>query len=373
MLKVGFVGWRGMVGSVLMERMLAENDFKNIIPVFFTTSQVGQDGPDVGTGSAPLEDALNLQKLSEMDVILSCQGGSYTTKVHNELRKTWNGYWIDAASTLRMSDDAIIVLDPVNRGVIDKGLTAGVKNFIGGNCTVSLMMLALGGLLENDLIEWISSMTYQAASGAGAKNMRELITQMGELEAEVKPLLDNPSAAILDIDKKVTAKLGDGTLSMDNWGVPLAGSLIPWIDVPVDGGQTKEEWKGIAETNKILGNTKSTRIPIDGLCVRVGAMRCHSQALTIKLKKEMSVEEIEKILQDHNKWVKVIPNEREITSQELTPVKVSGTLNVPIGRIHKMNIGPEYITAFTVGDQLLWGAAEPVRRMLNIVREHLEK
>lgn len=373
MLKVGFVGWRGMVGSVLMERMLAEDDFKDIIPVFFTTSQIGQAGPDTGKGAVALEDALNLHKLSEMDIILSCQGGSYTSEVYEELRKIWGGYWIDAASTLRMKDDSIIVLDPVNRHVIDKGLTAGIKNFIGGNCTVSLMMLALGGLLENDLVEWISSMTYQAASGSGAKNMRELITQMGELETEVKPLLEDPSTAILDIDKKITAKLADGTMSMENWGVPLAASLIPWIDVPVDGGQTKEEWKGAAETNKILGNISSNRIPIDGLCVRVGAMRCHSQALTIKLKKEMSVEEIEKILEAHNKWVRVIPNEREITSQELTPVKVSGTLNVPIGRIHKMNIGPEYITAFTVGDQLLWGAAEPVRRMLNIVKEYLEQ
>lgn len=373
MLKVGFVGWRGMVGSVLMERMIAESDFDNIIPVFFTTSQVGQDGPDIGKGVSPLENALDLQKLSQMDVILSCQGGSYTTKVYNDLRKIWDGYWIDAASTLRMSEDSIIVLDPVNRGVIDKGLASGIKNFIGGNCTVSLMMLALGGLLENDLVEWISSMTYQAASGSGAKNMRELITQMGELANEVQPLLSDPSTAILDIDRKITAKLGDGTMSMAHWGVPLAASLIPWIDVAVDGGQTKEEWKGVAETNKILGNNQENSIPIDGLCVRVGAMRCHSQALTIKLKKEMSVEKIEKILQDHNEWVKVIPNERDITSQELTPVKVSGTLNVPIGRIHKMNIGPEYITAFTVGDQLLWGAAEPVRRMLNIVKNHLQK
>lgn len=372
MLKVGFVGWRGMVGSVLMERMLSEDDFKNINPVFFTTSQVGQDGPNIG-GISPLEDALDLHKLAEMDVILSCQGGGYTTKIYEDLRKIWDGYWIDAASTLRMKDDAIIVLDPVNRGVIEKGLDQGIKNFIGGNCTVSLMMLAIGGLLENDLIEWVSSMTYQAASGAGAKNMRELLTQMGELQNEVKTLLDDPSTAILDIDKKITAKLGDGTLSMDNWGVPLAGSLIPWIDVAVDAGQTKEEWKGVAETNKILGNSLSNRIPIDGLCVRVGSMRCHSQALTIKLKKEMSIEEIETILQNHNEWVKVIPNEREITSQELTPVKVSGTLNVPIGRIRKMNFGPEYITAFTVGDQLLWGAAEPVRRMLKIVIGYLAK
>lgn len=371
MLKVGFVGWRGMVGSVLMERMIAENDFEDIESFFFTTSQTGQDGPNVGKGVAPLEDALDIEKLSQMDVILSCQGGSYTTKVYEQLRNNWDGYWIDAASTLRMKDDAIIVLDPVNRNVIDKGLADGVKNYIGGNCTVSLMMIALGGLLENDLVEWISSMTYQAASGSGAKNMRELISQMGELEAEVKPLLEDPAAAILDIDKLITSKLNDGTMSMDNWGVPLAASLIPWIDVPVEGGQSKEEWKGIAETNKILGKTPESIVPIDGLCVRVGAMRCHSQALTIKLKKEMSIEDVEKILEEHNEWVKVVPNEREITSKELTPVKVSGTLTVPIGRIHKMNIGPQYITAFTVGDQLLWGAAEPVRRMLNIVKEHL--
>ena len=371
MLKVGFVGWRGMVGSVLMERMIAENDFKDITPFFFTTSQTGQNGPDVGKDKAALEDAFNIEKLGEMDVILSCQGGSYTTKIYEQLRKNWDGYWIDAASTLRMKDDSIIVLDPVNRNVIDKGLAEGVKNYIGGNCTVSLMMIALGGLLENDLVEWISSMTYQAASGSGAKNMRELISQMGELESKVKTLLDDPSSAILDIDKKITSKLNDGTMSMDNWGVPLAASLIPWIDVPVDGGQSKEEWKGIAETNKILGKSSDNTIPIDGLCVRIGAMRCHSQALTIKLKKELSVEEIEKLLEDHNEWVKVVPNEREITSQELTPVKVSGTLTVPIGRIHKMNIGPEYITAFTVGDQLLWGAAEPVRRMLTIVKEYL--
>lgn len=373
MLKVGFVGWRGMVGSVLMERMLAEEDFRSITPFFFTTSQVGQDGPDVGFGSKPLEDANDIDKLAKMDIILSCQGGSYTKGVYNTLRSKWDGYWIDAASTLRMEEDSIIVLDPVNRNVIDDGLARGIKNFIGGNCTVSLMMMAIGGLLEKGLVEWISSMTYQAASGAGAKNMRELITQMGEIETEVKTLLGDPSTAILDIDKKVTAKLNDNSLTVDNWGVPLAASLIPWIDVPVEGGQSKEEWKGVAETNKILGNDPNEIIPIDGLCVRVGAMRCHSQALTIKLKKDVSVEEIEKIIAEHNEWVKVIPNEREITSKELTPVKVSGTLTVPIGRIHKMNIGPEYLAAFTVGDQLLWGAAEPVRRMLKILTGFLEK
>lgn len=372
MLKVGFIGWRGMVGSVLMDRMLTENDFQGFEPVFFTTSQIGQPGPDVGAGSTTLEDAMNINRLAEMDIILSCQGGGYTTKVYQSLRARWNGFWIDAASTLRMQDDAIIVLDPVNRSVIDAGLKKGIKNYIGGNCTVSLMMMALGGLFENDLVEWISSMTYQAASGAGAKNMRELISQMGQLNTEVAHLLADPSSAILDIDKKITAKLNDGSLSMDNWGVPLAASLIPWIDVPVAGGQSKEEWKGIAETNKILGNSVDRIIPIDGLCVRIGAMRCHSQALTIKLKRDISVEEIEKIIADHNEWVRVIPNDRQISSRELTPVKVSGTLTVPIGRIHKMNIGPEYLTAFTVGDQLLWGAAEPVRRVLKIICSHLK-
>jgi aspartate-semialdehyde dehydrogenase len=372
MLKVGFVGWRGMVGSVLMERMQAENDFTGFESVFFTTSQAGQSGPDVGNGSKLLEDARDINRLAEMDIILSCQGGDYTSKVYEPLRQKWDGYWIDAASTLRMKNDAIIVLDPVNRSVIDKGLQQGIKNYIGGNCTVSLMLMALGGLFENDLVEWISSMTYQAASGAGAKNMRELISQMGELETEVKELLTDPSSAILDIDKRITEKLNDGSLSMDNWGVPLAASLIPWIDVPVDGGQSKEEWKGIAETNKILGKSAAQRTPIDGLCVRIGAMRCHSQAFTIKLKKDLSVEAIEKIIASHNEWVRVIPNDRQSSSKELTPVKVSGTLTVPVGRIHKMNIGPEYLTAFTVGDQLLWGAAEPVRRMLNIVLKYLQ-
>jgi aspartate-semialdehyde dehydrogenase len=372
MLKVGFIGWRGMVGSVLMERMLMENDFQGFEPVFFTTSQVGQAGPDLGSGSKPLEDAMNLNRLAEMDIILSCQGGGYTSKVYEPLRNKWNGFWIDAASTLRMQNDAIIVLDPVNRSVIDSGLEKGIKNYIGGNCTVSLMLMALGGLFENDLVEWISSMTYQAASGAGAKNMRELIRQMGELNAGVIDLLANPSSTILDIDKKITAKLNDGSLSMENWGVPLAASLIPWIDVPVAGGQSKEEWKGIAETNKILGKNADQRIPIDGLCVRIGAMRCHSQAFTIKLKRDIDVEEIERIIGNHNEWVTVIPNDRQRTSQELTPVKVSGTLSVPVGRIHKMNIGPKYLTAFTVGDQLLWGAAEPVRRVFNIIFNHIK-
>ena len=372
MLKVGFVGWRGMVGSVLMERMREESDFNGYEPVFFTTSQVGENGPDVGAGSKPLLDAKDLTKLAEMDIILSCQGGDYTTAVYKDLRAKWDGYWIDAASTLRMEKDSIIVLDPVNQSVIDEGLKNGVKNYIGGNCTVSLMLMALGGLFEKDLIEWVSSMTYQAASGAGAKNMRELISQMGDIESEVKDLLADPRSAILDIDRKVTAKLNDGTLPVDNWGVPLAASLIPWIDKPMENGQTKEEWKGIAETNKILGR-EDNQLPIDGQCVRIGSMRCHSQAFTIKLKKSISVKEAEEILASHNEWVKVIPNEKDVTVNELTPAKTSGTLTIPIGRIRKMNIGDEYLTAFSVGDQLLWGAAEPVRRMLKIVLKHIEK
>ncbi len=371
MRKVGFIGWRGMVGSVLLERMIEENDFQSFEPVFFTTSQAGQDGPDVGAGVKPLEDAMRIERLTEMDAIISCQGGGYTDAVYPKLREQWDGYWIDAASTLRMKDDAIIVLDPVNRSVIDKALAEGIKNYIGGNCTVSLMLMALGGLFDKGLIEWLSSMTYQAASGAGANNMRELIAQMGELEADVADLLGNPATAILNIDKQVTEKLAGSTLSMDHWGVPLAGSLIPWIDAAVEGGQSKEEWKGIAETNKILGKSEDQIIPIDGLCVRIGTMRCHSQAFTIKLVRDISVDEIEAIIAAHNPWVKVIPNERQISMMELTPVKVSGTLAIPVGRIHKMNIGPQYLTAFTVGDQLLWGAAEPLRRMLKIVLSHI--
>ncbi len=372
MRKVGFVGWRGMVGSVLMERMLAENDFQDCEPYFFTTSQTGQAGPDVGSGTKPLQDAKNLDLLAEMDVILSCQGSGYTNAVYGDLRSRWNGYWIDAASALRMQDDSIIVLDPVNRKVIDEGLQKGIKNYIGGNCTVSLMMMALGGLFENDLVEWISTMTYQAASGAGAKNMRELLTQMGELEAEVQSLLADPGSAILDIDTRVTEKLNDGSLTLDNWPVPLAASLIPWIDSPMENGQTREEWKGISETNKILGKSGDSIIPIDGQCVRIGSMRCHSQAFTIKLKRDIEIGEVEQILGGHNEWVNVVPNQREITEDQLTPVKISGTLTIPVGRIRKMNFGSRYLTAFTVGDQLLWGAAEPVRRMLKIVLKHLD-
>ena len=364
MFKVGFVGWRGMVGSVLMERMQAENDFQGFEPVFFTTSQSGKPGPDVGMGAKPLEDAMNIDKLAEMDIIVSCQGGDYTTAVYEPLRARWNGYWIDAASTLRMQDDAIIVLDPVNRHVIDAGLAKGIKNYIGGNCTVSLMLMALGGLFEKGLVEWITSMTYQAASGAGAKNMRELLVQMGELEDSVKAELADPASSILDIERKVTAQMRSADFPTDNFGAPLAGSLIPWIDKLLpETGQTKEEWKGYAETNKILG-LSANPIPVDGLCVRIGALRCHSQAFTIKMKKDLPLAEIEQILASHNEWVKVIPNDRETTLRELTPAKVTGTLSVPVGRLRKLAMGPEYLAAFTVGDQLLWGAAEPVRRIL---------
>jgi len=367
MKKVGLVGWRGMVGSVLMQRMREENDFALIEPVFFSTSQVGLDGPDVGKQVAKLQDAFDIDSLKEMDVIITCQGGDYTDDVYPKLRESgWQGYWIDAASSLRMADDSIIVLDPVNKKVIQQGLEQGIKTYVGGNCTVSLLLMAIGGLFEKELVEWVSPMTYQAASGAGARNMRELISQMGSIHDEVKPLLDDPASAILEIDKQVADKIRSESFPTDQFGVPLAGSLIPWIDKPMASGQSKEEWKAQVEANKILGTT-ATPTPIDGLCVRIGAMRCHSQALTIKLKQDLPVEEIEKILAEHNDWVKVIPNERELTMQELSPAKVTGTLSVPVGRIRKLAMGPEYISAFTVGDQLLWGAAEPLRRMLRIL------
>jgi aspartate-semialdehyde dehydrogenase len=361
-----------MVGSVLLNRMAEEGDFRGFEPHFFTTSQIGEPGPDVGQGASPLKDAADIDLLAGMDAIVSCQGSGYTGKVFSELRSSWNGYWIDAASKLRMQDDAIIVLDPVNRSVIDQGLASGIKNYIGGNCTVSLMMMALGGLFERDLIEWITSMTYQAASGAGAKNMRELIAQMGALEEEVTSLLVDPSSAILEIDRRITAKMRDGSLPMDNWGVPLAASLIPWIDIPVENGQSKEEWKGVSETNKILGRSGADRIPVDGLCVRIGTMRCHSQAFTIKLRDDLPIDEIEQIIDGHNEWVQVIANDRQSSSEELTPTKVTGTLDIAVGRIRKLNMGPGYLTAFTVGDQLLWGAAEPLRRIVRIILDYLD-
>jgi len=367
-MRVGFVGWRGMVGSVLMGRMLEENDFAGLEPVFFTTSNVGGAAPDVGVEAPALKDAYSIEDLSTMDAIVSCQGGDYTGEVFKKLRDSgWQGYWIDAASSLRMADDALIVLDPVNDGVIRDGLAKGIKNYIGGNCTVSLMLMGLGGLFNEGLVEWTSAMTYQAASGAGAQNMRELITQMGEIHDSVATELADPASAILDIDRKVVSVMREG-MTTDKFGAPLAGSLLPYIDKQLENFQSKEEWKGQAETNKILGRS-SNPIPIDGICVRIGAMRCHSQALTIKLTKDVPLADIEEILKNANQWAKVIPNDRDVTLQELTPTKVTGTLSVPVGRLRKMSMGPQYLSAFTVGDQLLWGAAEPLRRMLKILRE----
>jgi aspartate-semialdehyde dehydrogenase len=367
--KVGIVGWRGMVGSVLIDRMRSENAFNGLEPVFFTTSNVGGKGPSVGKDVPALKDAKNIDELMKTDAILSCQGGDYTNEVYPKLREAgWKGYWIDAASALRMTSDSIIILDPVNMNVIKNAMSKGVRNYIGGNCTVSLMLMALGGLYERGLVEWMSAMTYQAASGAGANNMRELLKQMGSVHGTVKPLLDDPAGAILDIDRKVSDHIRSDAYPKEFFGVPLAGSVIPWIDKQLENGQSKEEWKGQAETNKILGR-EGNPIPIDGTCVRVGAMRCHSQALTIKLTKNIPLAEITDMLAKHNTWVKVVPNDREITIRELTPAAITGTLTVPIGRLRKMNMGPAFLNAFTCGDQLLWGAAEPLRRMLRIVVE----
>ncbi len=367
---VGFVGWRGMVGSVLMQRMRDEGDFAFINPVFFSTSNAGGKAPAWADGAGPLQDAHDIEALKKLPIIVTAQGGDYTTEVHGKLRSAgWDGVWIDAASTLRMKDDAIIVLDPVNRNVIDSAINKGVKNFIGGNCTVSCMLMGLAGLFKHDLIDWMTSMTYQAASGGGAQHMRELLTQFGLLNEAVRPLLDDPASAILEIDRQVLAKQQDASLPKDMFGVPLGGSLIPWIDKDLGNGQSREEWKAEAETNKILGRGEgfgSSPIPIDGLCVRIGAMRCHSQALTIKLKKDVSIDEITDMLREGTEWAKVIPNTREETMQDLTPVATTGTLDIPVGRLRKMSMGPEYLSAFTVGDQLLWGAAEPLRRMLRI-------
>ncbi|MCW8986775.1 MAG: aspartate-semialdehyde dehydrogenase [Gammaproteobacteria bacterium] len=369
MKRVGFVGWRGMVGSVLMQRMREENDFNDIEPVFFTTSQAGEAGPAVGKDVPTLKDANSVAELGTMDVIVTCQGGDYTKAIYPELRKSgWNGYWIDAASSLRMEDDSIIVLDPVNSHVIKDGLANGVKTFVGGNCTVSLMLMAIGGLFKKDLVEWITPMTYQAASGAGAKNMRELISQMGAISNNVKALNDDPATAILDIDKNVTDFIRSDAYPTNQWPAPLAASLIPWIDVPLASGQSKEEWKAQVETNKILGRSNNP-VPIDGLCVRIGAMRCHSQALTIKMKQNVPLDEISDMLASHNDWVKVVANEPQVTIKELTPAAVTGTLTVPVGRMRKLSMGDDYLSAFTVGDQLLWGAAEPLRRMLRILLE----
>lgn len=368
MQKVGFIGWRGMVGSVLMDRMIEEKDFSYCEPIFFTTSQKGQKGPDIGKEIPLLKDAYDLQELSKMDIIITCQGGDYTKKIFSNLRQGgWEGYWIDAASTLRMDDQSIICLDPINLSQIEKGLKNGVKNYIGGNCTVSLLLMAIGGLFKSDLVEWVSTMTYQAASGAGAKNMRELISQMAAISDSTISLVNDPSSSTLDIDRKVTQALQSDSFPKELFQAPLAGSLLPWIDTPMENGQTREEWKGYVEANKILES--DPKIPVDGICVRISSMRCHSQALTIKLKKDISIEEIEGIIQSSNDWVKTIPNNKNETISELSPAKVGGTLAIPVGRIRKMNLGPKYVTAFTVGDQLLWGAAEPLRRIFKIILE----
>jgi aspartate-semialdehyde dehydrogenase len=381
---VGLVGWRGMVGSVLMDRMQSEGDFEHIEPVFFSTSNAGGNAPAQAKNETTLKDAFDIAALRKCDIIISAQGGDYTTEVYPKLRAAgWTGHWIDAASTLRMKDDAIIVLDPVNLTVIQKALTQGGKNWIGGNCTVSCMLMGVGALYKAGLVEWMTSMTYQAASGGGAQHMRELLTQFGTLSAEVKTLLDDPKSAILEIDRLVLAKQQAlSAAETANFGVPLGGSLIPWIDKDLGIGKqsdepgwgtSREEWKGGAETNKILGQGPAfgtTETPVDGLCVRVGAMRCHSQALTFKLKKNVPSADIEALLAADNPWVKVIPNTREATLQGLTPVAVTGTLGIPVGRIRKLAMGPEYVGAFTIGDQLLWGAAEPLRRMLRILLAH---
>ena len=367
---VGFVGWRGMVGSVLMQRMREENDFAGIEPVFFSTSNAGGRAPDWAGGSV-LQDAHDIEALKKLPVIVTTQGGDYTSAVHSKLRSSgWNGYWIDAASTLRMSPDAVIVLDPVNRSVIDQAMAHGTKDYVGGNCTVSCMLMGLAGLFHAGLIEWMTSMTYQAASGGGAQHMRELLNQFGLINDCVSDQLEDPASAILSIDKGVLDLQRSGQLPVDHFGVPLAGNLIPWIDKDMGNGVSREEWKAGAETNKILGRGEGfdqPAIPIDGLCVRIGAMRCHSQALTIKLTRDVGLDEIVDLLGNGTPWAKVIPNSKDETLTDLSPVAVTGTLDIPVGRLRKMTMGPQYLSAFTVGDQLLWGAAEPLRRMLNIV------
>jgi aspartate-semialdehyde dehydrogenase len=370
MLRIGFIGWRGMVGSVLMGRMIEEGDFGGFEPVFFTTSNIGGQGPDVGIDIQPLQDAFDTSLLSQLDIILTCQGSSHTKKVYSELKKQgWTGYWIDSSSALRMDDDSIIVLDPVNRPVIEEGLSSGIKAYIGGNCTVSLMLMALSGLFENDLVEWVSSMTYQASSGAGANNMKELIQQMVAIGDAGRSLLNDPASTAIELDKRVIEEMRGNSFPVEYFNAPLAGSLLPWIDSAMESGQTREEWKGSAETNKILKTENP--IPVDGICVRVGAMRCHSQGFAIKLKKDVPLDELSDIIAGGNDWVKLVSNSKESTLKELTPAAVSGGLTVPIGRLRKMLMGPEYMTAFSVGDQLLWGAAEPLRRVLRIIIEHI--
>ena len=374
MKKVGFIGWRGMVGSVLMERMRAERDFDLIEPLFFSTSQAGGNGPAIGREVPPVKDARDVKSLAAMDVLVSCQGSDYTAEIYPALRGAgWNGYWIDAARTLRMKDDAVIVLDPVNLQVIRSALARGIRNYIGGNCTVSCMLMGMHGLFARDLVEWMTCVTYQAASGGGAQHMRELLVQFGLINAEVKDLLANPASAILEIDRKVLAKQNDGSLPMEHFGgVPLAGNLIPWIDRDMGNGVSLEEWKGGAETNKILGRGEgfgTPATPVDSVCVRIGAMRCHSQALTIKLREDVPLDELTGIIATANEWVRVVPNDRESSIRELTPAAVTGRMHIPVGRLRKLSMGGEYLAAFTVGDQLLWGAAEPLRRMLRILLE----
>ncbi|MDQ2138308.1 aspartate-semialdehyde dehydrogenase [Alcaligenaceae bacterium B3P038] len=367
---VGLVGWRGMVGSVLMQRMRDENDFSLFEPVFFSTSNAGGAAPKWADGAGALQDAHDIDALKKLPIIVTAQGGDYTSAVYPKLRDAgWKGIWIDAASTLRMADDAIIVLDLVNRPVIDAALARGVRNFVGGNCTVSCMLMGLAGLFNNDLVDWMTSMTYQAASGGGAQHMRELLTQFGQLNEAVRPLLDDPASAILEIDRGVLAMQKNPGLPQEHFGVPLGGSLIPWIDKDLGNGVSREEWKAGAETNKILGRGPAfgtAETPVDGLCVRIGAMRCHSQALTIKLKRDVPLDEIEALIAEGTDWAKVIPNTKEASMAGLTPVAVTGTLDIPVGRLRKMSMGGEYLSAFTVGDQLMWGAAEPLRRMLRI-------
>ena len=375
---IGIVGWRGMVGSVLLERMRAESDFAGLVPTFYSTSQVGVPGPEnfdgLGTAAAPLADAYDIASLAQHDAILTCQGGDYTKQVLPQLREQgWNGFWIDAASAKRMDDDSVLVLDPVNRDVIDRGIDSGFKNFIGGNCTVSLMLMALDGLFEADLVEWMTCMTYQAASGGGARHMRELVAQMAAIGEGSADLLADPSSGIVPLDTRVAELVRGDSLPTENFGAPLAASLLPWIDRAMEGGDTREEWKAFAEGNKILGRSETgagpASVPIDSICVRVGAMRCHSQAFTIKLRQDVPIDEIESRLDSANDWVRLVRNDKESTLKELTPTAVTGTLDIPVGRVRKLRLGPDYLGAFTVGDQLLWGAAEPLRRVLRILRE----
>ncbi|MDP9084345.1 MAG: aspartate-semialdehyde dehydrogenase [Pseudomonadota bacterium] len=369
---IGIIGWRGMVGSVLLDRMRAERDFEVVAPTFFSTSQAGAAGPAFGGAPTPVRDALDIDALAQLPLLISAQGGDYTQDIHPRLRAAgWTGYWVDAASSLRMHRDAVIVLDPVNLPVMQAARERGIKDFIGGNCTVSLMLMAVGGLMRAGLVEWITAMTYQSASGAGAQNMRELLEQMGAVHSAAAPLLlQNPAAGILDIDRAVSAALRGAQFPTTHFQAPLAASLIPWIDKDLGNGQSREEWKAGAEANKILG-TEAQPVPVEGICVRVGAMRCHSQALTIKLKRDVPLAEIERVIAASNPWVRVVPNDRESSIRELSPAAVSGSMNIPIGRLRKLAMGADYLSAFTVGDQLLWGAAEPLRRTMRFLLPHV--